>query len=66
MKPCEYFLSDRCNYGNECRFSHGEEVPFSSLQEYQQPDISYVYKLCFHVFYYCIPWTDKCNKLRNE
>ncbi|VDK88593.1 unnamed protein product [Litomosoides sigmodontis] len=42
MKPCEYFLSDRCNYGSECRFSHGEEVLFSSLQEYQQPDISVI------------------------
>ncbi|CAG9531728.1 unnamed protein product [Cercopithifilaria johnstoni] len=42
MKPCEYFLNDRCNYGNECRFSHGEEVLFSALQEYQQPDISMV------------------------
>uniref|UniRef100_A0A0R3S136 Zinc finger CCCH-type with G patch domain-containing protein n=1 Tax=Elaeophora elaphi TaxID=1147741 RepID=A0A0R3S136_9BILA len=42
MKPCEYFLNDRCNYGNGCRFSHGEEVSFSSLQEYQQPDISMI------------------------
>ncbi|OZC04932.1 g-patch domain protein, partial [Onchocerca flexuosa] len=42
MKACEYFLDDRCNYGNECRFSHGEEVSFSALQEYQQPDISMV------------------------
>ncbi|EJD76422.1 zinc finger protein, variant [Loa loa] len=42
MKPCEYFLNDRCSYGDECRFSHGEEVWFSALQEYQQPDISMV------------------------
>ncbi|VDN82944.1 unnamed protein product [Brugia pahangi] len=42
MRPCEYFLNDRCNYGNECRFSHGEEVSFSALREYQQPDISMV------------------------
>ncbi|VDM09851.1 unnamed protein product [Wuchereria bancrofti] len=42
MKPCEYFLNDRCNYGNECRFSHGEEVSFSALREYQQPDISMI------------------------
>ncbi|KAM3728024.1 Zinc finger CCCH-type with G patch domain-containing protein [Dirofilaria immitis] len=42
MIACEYFLDDRCNFGNECRFSHGEEVSFSDLREYQQPDISMV------------------------
>uniref|UniRef100_A0A915PPT7 Zinc finger CCCH-type with G patch domain-containing protein n=1 Tax=Setaria digitata TaxID=48799 RepID=A0A915PPT7_9BILA len=42
MKPCEYFLNDRCSYGNQCRFSHGEEVLLSALQEYQKPDLSMV------------------------
>ncbi|VDN06952.1 unnamed protein product [Thelazia callipaeda] len=42
MKPCIYFLDDRCNYGDECRFSHGEEVLFSALQDYQKLDSSLI------------------------
>uniref|UniRef100_A0A158R4E4 AAA domain-containing protein n=1 Tax=Syphacia muris TaxID=451379 RepID=A0A158R4E4_9BILA len=40
MRPCEYFLDDRCHYGDKCRFSHGEVVYFSELMEYVSPDFS--------------------------
>lgn len=40
MRPCEYFLDDRCTYGITCRFSHGEVVSFSDLLEYVPPDFS--------------------------
>lgn len=39
MLPCPYFLEDsNCKFSDEqCRYSHGEIVPFSSLREYKEP-----------------------------
>uniref|UniRef100_A0A915A6L6 Zinc finger CCCH-type with G patch domain-containing protein n=2 Tax=Parascaris univalens TaxID=6257 RepID=A0A915A6L6_PARUN len=38
MRPCQYFLDDRCTYGEGCRYSHGEEVSFHDLLSYQPPN----------------------------
>lgn len=39
MIPCPYFLDGSCKFSDEnCHYSHGEIVPFSSLQEYKEPD----------------------------
>ncbi|XP_015602108.1 zinc finger CCCH-type with G patch domain-containing protein [Cephus cinctus] len=41
MLPCPYFLDGACKFSDEqCHYSHGEVVPFSSLQEYREPDFS--------------------------
>lgn len=38
MLPCPYFLDMDCKFSDEkCKFSHGETVSFSSLQEYIEP-----------------------------
>ncbi|XP_032676038.1 zinc finger CCCH-type with G patch domain-containing protein [Odontomachus brunneus] len=39
MIPCPYFLDGSCKFSDEnCHYSHGEIVAFSSLQEYKDPD----------------------------
>ncbi|KAL0117440.1 hypothetical protein PUN28_010344 [Cardiocondyla obscurior] len=39
MIPCPYFLSGNCKFSDEnCHYCHGEIVPFSSLQEYKEPN----------------------------
>ncbi|KMQ88384.1 zinc finger ccch-type with g patch domain-containing [Lasius niger] len=39
MIPCPYFLDGSCKFSDEnCHYSHGEIVPFSSLKEYKEPD----------------------------
>ncbi|KAG7208275.1 hypothetical protein KM043_014518 [Ampulex compressa] len=39
MLPCPYFLDGKCKFSDEvCRFSHGELVTLSSLQEYKEPN----------------------------
>lgn len=39
MIPCPYFLDGSCKFSEEnCHYSHGEIVAFSSLQEYKEPD----------------------------
>lgn len=39
MIPCPYFLDGNCKFSDEnCHYCHGEIVPFSSLQEYKEPD----------------------------
>ncbi|KAH0951498.1 hypothetical protein HN011_002974 [Eciton burchellii] len=41
MIPCSYFLDGSCKFTDEnCHYSHGEIVSFSSLQEYKEPDFS--------------------------
>ncbi|KAG8034465.1 hypothetical protein G9C98_007541 [Cotesia typhae] len=41
MLPCSYFLNGSCKFSDDkCHYSHGEIVPFSSLQEYREPDYS--------------------------
>lgn len=38
MLPCPYYLETDCKFSDEqCRYSHGETVAFSSLQEYVEP-----------------------------
>ncbi|XP_076627354.1 zinc finger CCCH-type with G patch domain-containing protein [Colletes latitarsis] len=39
MLPCPYYLNGKCKFSDQdCRFSHGELVPLSSIQEYREPD----------------------------
>ncbi|XP_011306166.1 zinc finger CCCH-type with G patch domain-containing protein isoform X2 [Fopius arisanus] len=41
MLPCAFYLDGQCKFSDEkCHYSHGENVPFSSLQEYREPDYS--------------------------
>lgn len=38
MLPCPFYLETDCKFSDDqCRYSHGEKVPFSSLQEYIEP-----------------------------
>lgn len=38
MLPCPYLLDNDCKFSEEqCRYSHGEIVPFANLQEYVEP-----------------------------
>ncbi|XP_075032725.1 zinc finger CCCH-type with G patch domain-containing protein [Mixophyes fleayi] len=39
MKPCPYFLDDKCNFNESCRFSHGQVVAVNELQEFEEPDL---------------------------
>lgn len=44
MLPCPYFLETECKFSEDkCRYSHGEVVLFSSLQEYVEPNFE---KMC--------------------
>ncbi|XP_078045261.1 zinc finger CCCH-type with G patch domain-containing protein [Augochlora pura] len=39
MLPCPYYLDGKCKFSDEeCRFSHGEIVLLSSIQEYREPE----------------------------
>ncbi|KAL4646233.1 zinc finger CCCH-type with G patch domain-containing protein [Arapaima gigas] len=40
MKPCPYFLEDKCRFMEDCRFSHGEVVAVSELRNFQESDLS--------------------------
>ncbi|KAI1897032.1 hypothetical protein AGOR_G00078940 [Albula goreensis] len=40
MKPCPFFLEDKCRFMENCRFSHGEVVAVSELREFQESDLS--------------------------
>ncbi|KAM6977977.1 zinc finger CCCH-type with G patch domain-containing protein [Aplochiton taeniatus] len=40
MKPCPFFLEDKCRFPDNCRFSHGEVVYVSELREFLESDIS--------------------------
>lgn len=34
--PCPYYLDGKCKFSDQdCRFSHGELIPLSSIQEYR-------------------------------
>lgn len=39
MLPCPYFYDSDCKFSDDkCRFSHGETVLYSSLQDYIEPN----------------------------
>ncbi|XP_062247977.1 zinc finger CCCH-type with G patch domain-containing protein [Platichthys flesus] len=40
LKPCPYFLEDKCRFLDNCRFSHGEVVYVSELREFLECDLS--------------------------
>ncbi|CAK6955099.1 zinc finger CCCH-type with G patch domain-containing protein [Scomber scombrus] len=40
MKPCPYYLEDKCRFLDNCRFSHGEVVYVSELREFLECDLS--------------------------
>ncbi|XP_040913995.1 zinc finger CCCH-type with G patch domain-containing protein [Toxotes jaculatrix] len=40
MKPCPFYLEDKCRFQNNCRFSHGEVVYVSELREFVECDLS--------------------------
>ncbi|XP_029469222.1 zinc finger CCCH-type with G patch domain-containing protein [Rhinatrema bivittatum] len=40
MKPCPYFLEEKCRFKDSCRFSHGQLVAVEELQPFQEPDLS--------------------------
>ncbi|XP_068606489.1 zinc finger CCCH-type with G patch domain-containing protein [Brachionichthys hirsutus] len=40
MKPCPFYLEDKCLFQDNCRFSHGEVVYVSELREFLYCDLS--------------------------
>ncbi|XP_005730830.1 zinc finger CCCH-type with G patch domain-containing protein [Pundamilia nyererei] len=40
MKPCPFYLEDKCRFQDNCRFSHGEVVYVSELREFLDSDLS--------------------------
>ncbi|XP_041860947.1 zinc finger CCCH-type with G patch domain-containing protein [Melanotaenia boesemani] len=40
MKPCPFYLEDKCRFQGNCRFSHGEVVYVSELREFLECDLS--------------------------
>ncbi|XP_077584603.1 zinc finger CCCH-type with G patch domain-containing protein [Stigmatopora nigra] len=40
MKPCPFYLEDKCRFDDNCRFSHGEVVYVSELREFVDSDLS--------------------------
>ncbi|XP_029995552.1 zinc finger CCCH-type with G patch domain-containing protein [Sphaeramia orbicularis] len=40
MKPCPFYLEDKCRFQDNCRFSHGEVVFVSELREFVECDLS--------------------------
>ncbi|KAG7520230.1 hypothetical protein JOB18_025659 [Solea senegalensis] len=40
MKPCPFYLEDKCRFLDNCRFSHGEVVYVSELREFMECNLS--------------------------
>uniref|UniRef100_A0A1A7WQ54 Zinc finger CCCH-type with G patch domain-containing protein n=1 Tax=Iconisemion striatum TaxID=60296 RepID=A0A1A7WQ54_9TELE len=40
MKPCPFYLEDKCRFLDNCRFSHGEAVLVSELRDFLESDLS--------------------------
>ncbi|NWW93848.1 ZGPAT protein, partial [Rhynochetos jubatus] len=40
LKPCPFFLDDKCRFKENCRFSHGQVVAVDELQPFQEPNLS--------------------------
>lgn len=38
MKPCDHFLSGSCTFNENCKFSHGELILNSKVQDYIDPN----------------------------
>ncbi|KAJ6655865.1 hypothetical protein lerEdw1_004635 [Lerista edwardsae] len=39
LKPCPFFLDDKCRFKENCRFSHGQVVPVEELRPFEEPDL---------------------------
>ncbi|NWX17249.1 ZGPAT protein, partial [Aegotheles bennettii] len=39
LKPCPFFLDDKCRFQENCRFSHGQVVSVEELQPFQEPNL---------------------------
>ncbi|XP_061624014.1 zinc finger CCCH-type with G patch domain-containing protein isoform X1 [Phyllopteryx taeniolatus] len=40
LKPCPFYLEDKCRFQENCRFSHGEVVYVSELRDFLDCDLS--------------------------
>lgn len=40
MKPCPFYLEDKCRFPDNCKFSHGEVVLLSELRDFIESDLS--------------------------
>ncbi|XP_066480114.1 zinc finger CCCH-type with G patch domain-containing protein [Tiliqua scincoides] len=40
LKPCPFFLDDKCRFKENCRFSHGQVVSVEELRPFEEPDLS--------------------------
>lgn len=40
MKPCPFYLEDKCRFPDNCKFSHGEVVLLSELRDFVESDLS--------------------------
>lgn len=40
LKPCPFYLEDKCRFPDNCRFSHGEVVLVSELRDFVESDLS--------------------------
>ncbi|CAJ1055308.1 zinc finger CCCH-type with G patch domain-containing protein [Xyrichtys novacula] len=40
LKPCPFYLEDKCRFKDDCRFSHGEVVYVSELRDFLETDLS--------------------------
>ncbi|XP_069506981.1 zinc finger CCCH-type with G patch domain-containing protein [Ambystoma mexicanum] len=40
MKPCPYFLEEKCTFEDNCRFSHGHVVSVDELRLFEEPNLS--------------------------
>ncbi|CAL1605480.1 unnamed protein product [Knipowitschia caucasica] len=40
MKPCPFYLEDKCRFPDTCRFSHGQVVLVSELRDFVESDLS--------------------------
>ncbi|KAJ1349654.1 hypothetical protein KIN20_005251 [Parelaphostrongylus tenuis] len=38
MRPCSHFLAGTCRFEEKCKFSHGEILSMSDLNEYKEPN----------------------------
>uniref|UniRef100_A0A8C6VCS1 Zinc finger CCCH-type with G patch domain-containing protein n=1 Tax=Naja naja TaxID=35670 RepID=A0A8C6VCS1_NAJNA len=46
LKPCPFFLDDKCRFKENCRFSHGQVVSIEELRPFEEPDLGSVGSAC--------------------